>query len=128
MKKFISMLLVALSLTVVPVHAATVTADKCIGHRGAMDLAPEGTLAAFQQAKEAGYKRFECDVWYTNSKEFIISHDKNIKKATGKDKNAWTLSSKNRKNYPIIHGTNVKKYPTQYLPTMQEVLNFAEKK
>lgn len=101
--------------------------DNCIGHRGAMDLAPHSTMACFQAAKDADYNKFECDVWYTNSKEFMICHDVNLKKQTGKNLDAWKLSTKNRKNYPIIHGVNLNKYPTQYYPTLDEALTFAKK-
>ena len=124
MKKLsiILMLLLALAMPVQAAEGVIVTPGKCIGHRGAMDLAPQNTLASFQAAKNAGYGKFECDVWYTDSGEFIVGHDANIKSMTGKDLPIWKVSTKNRKKYPIIYGKNVKMYPTQYYPTIQEVL------
>lgn len=121
---FILTLCIILSI---PVHAARVPRNRCIAHRGAMDLAPEGTLAAMQEAKKAGYTRFECDMWFTASGEFIICHDRLTDRQSGKSIPAYHLSTEIRKRYPIIRGRNVSKYPTQYYPTLQEVLAFAKK-
>lgn len=103
------------------------TSRNTIAHRGARDLAPEETMASLYAAKKAGYRQFECDVWYTKSKEFFICHDKDIRKLTGKKLNSWELSSANRKRYPITRGTNVKNYPVQYFLKLHEVLTFCEK-
>ncbi len=128
MKKImISLLFLGMCLMVVPVSAATqVTRANSIAHRGAIDLAPEGTIASFEAAKNAGYGKFECDVWYTESGEFMICHDKTIKRLTGLNLPSYKLSTKNRKRYPIIHGPNIKEYKTQYFATIQEVLQFSE--
>lgn len=98
-----------------------------VAHRGAMDMAPEETMASLYAAKKAGYRQIECDVWYTQSKEFFICHDKDIRRFTGKKLPSWKLSSANRKRYPITRGMNVKNYPVQYFLKLQEVLTFCEK-
>ena len=126
MKKIAIIIMSVLLSVPVQANATTVNSNQCIGHRGAMELAPEGTIANFKVAKEAGYTKFECDVWHTQSGEFIICHDQTIKRLTGVNLPAYKLSTKNRKKYPIIYGKHVGRYPTQYFPTIQEVLHFAE--
>ena len=101
------------------------TADLFIGHRGARDLAPQNTMASFQEALKAGYTMMECDLWYTQSGDILICHQESIKSYTGHKKMIWELSLKNRMKYPIKRGKKVGKHPTQYMPSIDEVLQFA---
>src|ERR1700694_1997865 len=45
------------------------------GHRGAMSLAPENTLAAFALAREVGADGVEFDVQMSADGELVIIHD-----------------------------------------------------
>ncbi|MBQ9157005.1 MAG: glycerophosphodiester phosphodiesterase [Eubacterium sp.] len=103
-------------------------ADKTcyIAHRGARDIAPENTMIAFKKAKEEGYNAFECDVWYTDSKQFLISHDYDLVRQCGLNKPVTALTKTTRKKYPIILPMS-EKYPVQYLPSLEEVLSYASK-
>ena len=99
----------------------------CVGHRGAMDLAPQNTMASFQEAVKAGYSRIECDLWYTRSRDILVCHHESIQQYTGINKKIWELSLRNRKNYPIKHGKKIKKYPGLYFLSVDEVLAFASR-
>ncbi len=46
-----------------------------IAHRGASNLAPENTLAAFRTAKALGADGIEMDVQMTRDKHLVIAHD-----------------------------------------------------
>lgn len=100
--------------------------DSYIGHRGAMDVAPENTMASFQKAHELGYQVFECDVWWTDSKELLIAHDADLSKICGVPGSIFSVNSNTRYNYPI-KTKNYENYPTQYFPTMEEVLSFCSR-
>ena len=100
--------------------------DAYIGHRGAMDVAPENTMASFQKAHDVGYQVFECDVWWTDSKELLVAHDANLAKICGVPGSIFEVTSSTRNNYPI-KTKNYENYPTQYFPTMEEVLAFCSR-
>ena len=98
-----------------------------IGHRGAMERAPENTLASFAVANKRGYYAFECDVRLsTSGNTFFISHDQNLKRMTGHDIDSSKITKKNRKKYPITGGYHVDDYETQYIPTLKETLTYAK--
>ena len=100
-----------------------------IAHRGNMEVAPENTMAAFQKAYDLGYKVFECDVWYTDSHELLISHSNNLDSIckVHVDGGIYSITSASRYNYPI-KVKYYQNYAPQYFPTMQEVLAFAKSK
>lgn len=98
-----------------------------IGHRGIRDKAPENTLASFKAAKKAGYESFECDYWETKSGDIIICHDENLALCGHPEIDVRTITAETRKKYPVKNDPNVKKYGTQYLPTLQEVASTAYK-
>lgn len=98
-----------------------------IGHRGTPHKAPENTLASFKQAYEDGYESIEADIWMSDYGDILISHDSNISRMCGVDESIYNISSASRKLYPILSGTNVKKYSTQYLPTLEETVSRAAK-
>ncbi|MGI8648293.1 MAG: glycerophosphodiester phosphodiesterase [Acidimicrobiales bacterium] len=49
-----------------------------IAHRGASALAPEHTLAAYQQALEDGADGWECDVRMTQDGHLVCVHDRRV--------------------------------------------------
>ena len=102
-----------------------ITTDICIGHRGARELAPQNTMASFQEALGRGYTSMECDLWYTLSGDILICHGESTKPYTKRNKMIWELSLKNRFKYPIKRGKKVKRHETQYIPSLDEVLKFA---
>lgn len=103
----------------------TTTRDMEItGHRGRMDIAPENTLVSFKEAHKAGYDSFESDYFATNSGDAIISHDRILKQCNS-NADIRTLTINDIKKYPIVKGVNVKKYDTQYLPTVEQAIKAA---
>ena len=97
---------------------------KYIAHRGDMTEAPEESYAAIDKAVENGYHAIECDVWKTKSKNYLIFHDKNLKRLCGVDKPIWSVSAKTRTYYPFLN----KQYGTQYILTFNQMLNYAKEK
>ncbi len=104
------------------IRAGGLTGYETIGHRGAMDLAPDDTIASFERAKEVGYTTFECDLWTTTSGDLFIFHDPTLDHLTGKEGDPSKLSEDNYLMYPIINGKNADRYPAQYPPDLDEVL------
>ncbi len=92
-----------------------------VGHRGRMDIAPQNTYASFKEAYKSGYDSVEGDFWETKSGDLIISHG-NILAACGSTADVRTLTAATIKDFPIIKGKNVKKYDTQYLPTVEGLI------
>jgi glycerophosphoryl diester phosphodiesterase len=53
-----------------------------IAHRGASEVAPENTLAAFEEALRLGAPGIECDVRLTNDGIPVILHDETVDRTT----------------------------------------------
>ncbi|MEE3429034.1 MAG: glycerophosphodiester phosphodiesterase family protein [Ruminococcus sp.] len=93
-----------------------------VGHRGAMDTAPENTLVSFEQAAQHGYPAVETDFWITNSGDILCLHNENLEKCGYNNMNIRELSAQSRFNYPIVNDKNVLNYDKQYIPTIEEVI------
>ncbi len=61
-------------------------------HRGASSHYPENTMAAFRGALQEGADWIELDVQMTRDGEIVVSHDANLARVTGVDKNIYDLS------------------------------------
>jgi glycerophosphoryl diester phosphodiesterase len=57
---------------------------KIVGHRGAKGLEHENTVKGFKLAKSLGIDAVELDVFATSDGKFVVCHDDNLKKLTGK--------------------------------------------
>ena len=62
-----------------------------IAHRGAGELAPENTLAAFRRGASYGYTMFECDVKLSSDGVPFLLHDDTLERTT----NSTTDSTSN---------------------------------
>jgi glycerophosphoryl diester phosphodiesterase len=96
-----------------------------IAHRGAMDIAPESTMAAFKEASKLGYLSTEFDIWQTNYNSFIVFHEK-LSEKLGKNLTLKKLTANDVKKYPIVYGKNLKNYATQYIPSLAKVLKYVK--
>ncbi len=96
-----------------------------VGHRGAMDQAPENTLVSYNRAHQIGYKGFETDYFETDSNDLIISHDRDISIFTNFNESVENLTEATRMDYPITKGININKYPTQYFPSFEQAVKSA---
>ena len=101
---------------------ATTSRVEIIGHRGCMDEAPENTMVSHERAYKNGYDTTEADFWETESGDLIISHEKMLTQCGCDDTDVRTLTEKTIKNYPITKGKNLDDYPTQYLPTLEQLV------
>jgi len=63
-----------------------------IAHRGAGQLAPENTLAAFRLGADHGFAMFECDVKLSADGEPFLLHDAELNRTTNGQGSAGALS------------------------------------
>lgn len=64
-----------------------------MAHRGASDLAPENSLAAFALALEHGADLVETDLWFLDDGEIACMHDRSLSRTAGVDVDVTTLST-----------------------------------
>ena len=95
-------------------------------HRGASIKYPENTMAAFRGAKKMGADWIELDVQQTKDKQIVVSHDTNLNRVTGINKDIIDM------NYSEIKKLDAgsffdKKFKGEKIPLLKEVLEFAKK-
>lgn len=93
-------------------------------HRGASVKYPENTMAAFIGAKNLGADWIELDVQQTKDKKIVVSHDTNLGRVTGVNKDIIDL------NYDEIKKLDAgsffdKKFKNEKIPLLSDVLEFA---
>lgn len=93
-----------------------------IAHRGRSDIAPENTLAAMNLALQCGYEGVELDVVKTSDNELVVSHDASLLRMCGIPVDIGSLTLEQVISYRIINGTNVAEYPTEFVPSLDQVL------
>lgn len=97
---------------------------KLIAHRGLSSKAPENTMPAFTLAAlDDRYAGIECDVQTTKDGEFIVFHDEDLKRMTGKKKNIKALNLDELQAFTITAGRQVKKHPNLKIPTLKAFLD-----
>lgn len=64
-----------------------------IAHRGASELAPENTIAAFQKAIEDNAEGIEFDVQFSKDKIPMVFHDQDLKRIAERDELVKNLTS-----------------------------------
>ncbi|WP_165209367.1 glycerophosphoryl diester phosphodiesterase membrane domain-containing protein [Streptococcus tangpeifui] len=77
-----------LSLYLLPHHSQALL----IAHRGDDTHGVENSITAMQAAHKAGADYSEMDVVMTKDQQFVVSHDNNLKRLTGLDKNISDLT------------------------------------
>ena len=95
-------------------------------HRGASLKYPENTMAAFRGAKKLGADWIELDIQQTKDNQLVVSHDTNLKRVTGVNKNIIDM------NYSEIEKLDAgsffnEKFKGEKIPLLSEVLDFAKK-
>lgn len=85
-------------------------------HRGLHDLArPENSKSAFEFAIEKGFP-FECDINLTKDHRFIVNHDGDLKRVTGKEGNVRDLTVEEiQRDYRLFDGS--------YLISLEELID-----
>lgn len=69
-------------MTQLPIDAANWPYPRWVAHRGAGQLAPENTLAAFRLGHAHGYRMFECDVRLSADGVPFLLHDDALDRTT----------------------------------------------
>lgn len=95
-------------------------------HRGASVKYPENTMSAFIGAKKLNADWIELDVQQTKDKQIVVSHDTNLKRVTGVNKDIIDM------NYSEIKKLDAgsffdKKFKNEKIPLLREVLEYAKK-
>lgn len=90
-------------------------------HRGLHDLKrPENSKASFEFAIEKGFP-FECDINLTKDKRFVVNHDGDLLRVTGKEGNIKDLTVEEiQSNYTLFDGS--------CLITLEELISLWEYK
>lgn len=97
-----------------------------MGHRGAREIAPENTLAAYGFAIECGVDALELDVQLTADGELAVMHDARLDRTTDGhgELRQYTLAQLKELNAAAHHaGLD---YGIQRIPTLQEVYDFVQ--
>ena len=99
-----------------------------VAHRGGAALAPENTLAAFDNALKIGVDMVECDVHLSKDGELIVMHDSDVSRTTdgAGQITQMTLAEIRRLNAAAKFGSGT--WAAQPPPTLSEVLDLIKDK
>ena len=94
-------------------------------HRGASRFYPENTMAAFVGAVEAGADWVELDIHKSRDDQVFVMHDRNFKRTTGVNANAWELA------YDEISSLDAGSffspvYEGERIPLLSDVIRYAK--
>lgn len=102
-----------------------------IAHRGASEIAPENTLAAFGKASEDGAEEIEFDVRLSKDGVPVVFHDKDLLRIAGKENLVKHFSAEElnkidagswfNAEYPEKAQTN---FSNQKISTLEQTLHF----
>lgn len=98
---------------------------KIWAHRGCSQMYPENTLLAFEKAMNVqGLTGIELDIQLTKDGELVVIHDERVDRTTESIGYVRDYTLSQLKKLHIYAGEN----KTQYIPTMEEVLDLIEPK
>lgn len=100
---------------------------KFVAHRGRCEIAPENSKAALELGLSSNFDAIEFDIWPTIDKEFVVTHNKNIKEYCGVDVDVTKLTLAQATSYKITKGTGVDTYNNEHIPSLEQILTIAEK-
>jgi glycerophosphoryl diester phosphodiesterase len=78
-----------------------------LGHRGYSSRYPENTFLAFKKAFEAGADGIECDIQKTDEGFFLVTHDVNMLRLVGLDRDIRQMNIENIRELDFGSGENV---------------------
>lgn len=96
-------------------------------HRGSSVDYPENSIPAYAAAIEQGADWIELDVHQTADNVVVISHDANIKRISGVDKNIWEMTYAELETYDVGSWFS-DEYSYLRLPTLDEVIKLCKGK
>ena len=99
-----------------------------VAHRGGAALAPEDTLAAFENALKIGVDQVECDVHLSTDGELVVMHDPDLSRTTNGagQISELTLAEIKKLNAAAKFGNG--SWPEQQVPTLGQVLDLVKGK
>ena len=92
-----------------------------VAHRGASDLAPENTLAAFNLAWELGADVIEADFYLTADGHIVAHHDETTKRTAGVNRPVAKQTLAELKKHDVGAWKH-SRFAGERIPTLQEVL------
>ncbi len=101
-----------------------------VAHRGLSGEAPENSLRAFELAGKNGFYETECDIWISKDGQFVISHDGNLYRMCGVNKEIRDLTYDEICKLPIKCGCNYLNYKDDKMattiPTLKQYLEICK--
>ena len=87
-------------------------------HRGDTSLYPENTIEAFKSAVEKQTDWIELDIQETKDKKIVVSHDANLKRVAGIDRNIYDMT------YDEVESVKLSEIGNIRIPSLEEVLKW----
>ncbi|MCH5252699.1 MAG: hypothetical protein J1F22_06970 [Lachnospiraceae bacterium] len=100
---------------------------KRVAHRGFSSEAPENTRAAFALAVEGDFYGVECDIWKCLDGTYVVSHDGNLQRICGIDKEIPSMTYEEIRQYPITAGRKNDEHPAQYVICLSDYLSIVRR-
>ena len=94
-------------------------------HRGASVKYPENTMSAFVGAKKLDADWIELDIQQTKDKQIVVSHDTNLQRVTGVNKDIIEMDYSEIKKLDAGSFFD-KRFKNERIPLLSEVLEFAK--
>ncbi len=95
-------------------------------HRGYSLVAPENSMPAFKQAIKENVDWIELDVHETKDGVIVVTHDADIKRIAGVDKNVYDLTYAQLEKYDVGSWFS-SKYKGLHVSTLDEVIKVCKK-
>lgn len=99
-----------------------------VAHRGGAALAPENTIAAFENALKIGVDMVECDVHLSKDGELIVMHDSTVSRTTDGSGAIRDLTLAEIRKLNAAAKFPDKRWSPQAVPTLEEVLDLVRGK
>lgn len=96
-------------------------------HRGWSEYYPENTLESFEAAAKCEqFDAIETDVQETADGYFVLIHDKKLKRTTGMKGKIADYTLQEVREFAIVGGNNIEKYPDERVPLLEEYLDICK--
>ena len=95
---------------------------KIIGHRGFLDKGVENTISSLHEAVNVGSDLVEIDVQQTKDGEFVVFHDKTLRRLAGRTENVYNMTLEELMNITVSSDGNRDK-----ISSLDQMLNESKK-
>jgi glycerophosphoryl diester phosphodiesterase len=97
-----------------------------IGHRGAGDLAPENSIAAFKKGIEHKVDMIECDIHFSKDSVIVVNHDCTIDRTSNGEGKIETYTFEELEQFKLKDKNDL--ITEQSFPSLNRVINTAKNK